>query len=84
MQFKEKLGQYGIKCARPDSFDSFLRTMNNNHSDLIQWFKKDCNILDDNEKLYLRFMLLSGLRTDEGLQAFNLIIGLNSQNRLDE
>jgi intergrase/recombinase len=84
LQFKERLRQYGIKWVRPDSFDSFIKIMNNNHGDLIEWYKKVYGILDDNEKLYLKFMLLSGLRMSEGVQAFNLIVGLSKENRLDE
>jgi intergrase/recombinase len=38
--------------------------------------------LKDNEKLYLRFMLLSGLRKNEGLQSFNLIITLSNEGKL--
>jgi hypothetical protein len=84
LQFKERIKQYGIKWVRPDSFSSFLRIMNNNHSDLIAWFNKVSGILDDNEKLYLKFMLLSGLRMSEGILAFNLIIELHRENRLSE
>ena len=84
LEFKEKLKQYGIKWVRPDCFSSFMRIMNNNHKDLIEWYKKACNILNENEKLYLKFMLLSGLRKTEGTQAFNLIIELQAENKLDE
>ena len=84
VQFKEKLKQYGIKWARPDCFSSFMRIMNNNHKDLIEWYKKGFSILDENEKLYLKFMLLSGLRKTEGMQAFNLINELYKENRLGE
>jgi hypothetical protein len=51
VQFKEKLKQYGIKWVRPDCFSSFMRIMNNNHKDLIEWYKKAYSILDENEKL---------------------------------
>jgi intergrase/recombinase len=84
VQFKEKLKQYGIKWMRPDCFSSFMRIMNNNHKDLIEWYKRAYSILDENEKLYLKFMLLSGLRKTEGMQAFNLIIELHKENRLSE
>jgi hypothetical protein len=84
LQFKETLKQYGIRWVRPDSFESFVKIMNNNHGDLIDWYKRACSILDENERLYLRFMLLSGLRMSEGIQAFNLIIELHNRNRLNE
>ncbi len=84
VQFKEKLKQYGIKWVRPDCFSSFMRIMNNNHKDLLEWYKRVCSILDENEKLYLKFMLLSGLRKTEGMLAFNLIIDLQKETRLGE
>jgi len=82
LEFKEKLRQHGVKWARPDSFECFLRIMKNNHSDLIEWYNKVCAVLDENEKLYLKFLLLSGLRKREGIQSFNLIIDLAQNGRL--
>lgn len=38
----------------------------------------------DDGKLYLRFMVLSGLRMKEGMESFNLIIEPFKQNRLNE
>jgi hypothetical protein len=38
----------------------------------------------DDGKLYLRFMVLSGLRMKEGMESFNLTIELFEQNRLNE
>jgi intergrase/recombinase len=82
LEFKEKLRQHGVNWARPDSFDSFLRIMKNNHSDLIEWYNKVYAVLDENEKLYLKFLLLSGLRKMEGIQSFNLLIDLARNGRL--
>ena len=61
-----------------------MRIMNNNHKDLLEWYKRVRSILDENEKLYLKFMLMSGLRKTEGMLAFNLIIDLQKENRLGE
>jgi intergrase/recombinase len=58
--------------------------MNNNHSDLIQWYKDTCNIVDDNERLFLKFMLLSGFRKNEGIMSFNLITELFKSNKLGD
>jgi hypothetical protein len=44
-----------------------MRITNNNHKDLLEWYKRVGSILDENEKLYLKFMLLSGLRKTEGI-----------------
>jgi intergrase/recombinase len=83
-QWKESLKNSGLKWSKNNSFDSFMRIFNNNHTDLIDWYRRATNILNDNEKLYLKFMLLSGLRKNEGIESFNLIINLYSQNKLNE
>ena len=83
-EFRDKLKQHGIKWTKDSSYQSFIRIFNNNHNDLIEWYHKASNALNDNEKLYLKFMLLSGLRKNEGIQSFNLIIDLNKQNKLGE
>jgi hypothetical protein len=59
-----------------------LRIMKKYHSDLIEWYNKVYAVLDENEKLYLKFLLLSGLRKREGIQSFNLIIDLARNGRL--
>jgi intergrase/recombinase len=84
LSFKEKLREHGIKWFRPDSFDSFFSIMNNNHKDLIDWYRNVQSFLEDNERLLLRFILLSGLRKGEGIQSFNLIIRLSKEGKLEE
>jgi intergrase/recombinase len=83
-EFRDKLKQHGIKWTKDSSYQSFIRIFNNNHDDLIEWYHKASNVLNANEKLYLKFMMLSGLRKSEGITAFNLIIDLKKQNRLNE
>jgi intergrase/recombinase len=58
--------------------------MSSKHSDLPEWLAKANTTLSDNEKLYLRFLVLSGLRVSEGISSFNLIIELSKNNELDE
>jgi len=84
-EFKTSLKQYGIKWAVTDnSFTSFLAIVNNNHSTLGKWYNDALAVLDDNEKLYLRYMVLSGLRKAEGIESFNLIIELAGKGKLSE
>jgi intergrase/recombinase len=83
-EWKDNVKNAGLKWSRIDSLDSFLRIINNNHGDLLEWYRKACNVLDENEKVYLRFMLLSGLRKNEGAQSFNLIIKLFKEGKLAE
>jgi intergrase/recombinase len=81
-QWRESIRSNGLKWSKADTFESFMRIMNNNHSDLLEWHKKASEVLKDKEKLYLRFMLLSGLRKNEGIQSFNLIITLSNERKL--
>ncbi len=80
--FKQKLKDYGIKWGRTDSLSSFLRMVNNNGSDVKEWYNKAQAILRPNEQLYLRYVLTSGLRKNEAIQSFNLVNRLYEENRL--
>jgi hypothetical protein len=40
-------------------------------------------VLRDNEKLWLRFMLLSGVRAMKGINSFNLIVKLGTKNQTE-
>ena len=82
--YKSKLKNSGVKWVTNDSaFNSFLRIVNNNHSDLGHWYDEMQQILRDNEKLFLKFALTTGLRKAEAINSFNLIIKLNEEGRLD-
>ena len=84
-QFTVKLRNHGVKWVnQDDSFKSFLRIVNNNHSNLGEWYTTAQSILRDNEKLWLKFNLLTGLRKQESINAFNLIIELSHQGKLSE
>ena len=82
--YKAKLKNSGIRWNTNDSaFNSFLRIVNNNHSDLGEWYSEMQKILRDNEKLFLKFVLMTGLRKEEGIKSFNLIIRLHKKSKLD-
>jgi hypothetical protein len=83
--YKAKLKQHGIHWVNNDnSFNSFLRIVNNNHSNLGAWYATVQSILRPNEKLWLKFNLLSGLRKEESINSFNLIIQLNVERKTME
>jgi hypothetical protein len=83
--YKAKLKQHGIHWINcDDSFSSFLRIINNKHSNLGAWYNAVQSILRPNEKLWLRFNLLTGLRKEESINAFNLIIQLAKDGKLAE
>jgi intergrase/recombinase len=49
------------------------------HSDLNEWYQCAQSVLAPNERLYLRYMLQVGVRKEEGIKSFNLIISLGSK-----
>ena len=75
-QFRQKLRDYGVKLYRSDVFSSFLRMLNGSNSDLLTWYRKAINVLRPNERLFLRCAAVTGLRKNEAIQSFNLIIEL--------
>ena len=83
--YKLKLKNHGIHWSNGEtSFNAFMRITNNNQSTLGLWYKSAQTILRDNEKLYLKFALMTGLRRTQAKQAFEMIIDLAQQNRLNE
>jgi hypothetical protein len=71
---------HGIKRVRSDPVQAFTRIFNSNdHKELGEWYQDALTVLKENERLYLRFMLLSGIGAMEGVKAFNLIVKLGSK-----
>lgn len=81
-EFKSKLQDYGVKMARPDVFASFLRIYNNQNSNLLKWYSEAVLVLRENERLLFRFLLITGVRKEEGITSFNKIIELSKQGNL--
>jgi len=79
MQFKERIKDYGIKWTTFSSIDSFLRILNSNNKDILTWYQKATNVLNNDCSTYLKFLITSGLRPNEGIESFNLI-----RTKLDE
>jgi len=83
-EYQKRLKNSGIKWLSSDNaFSSFLRMTNHNHGSLGDWYRTMQNILRDNEKLYLEFMLKTGIRKNEGIRAFNRVIQLAKEGSLD-
>jgi len=83
-QFKARMEDYGIKWSRSTSIDAFFRMINNKNNDVIKWLEENTKLLDRNCSTYLKFVLVSGLRTHEAIDSFNLIIKLNAEGKLGE
>jgi len=83
-EFKKRLNDYGIKVHRPSSFNSFLRILKSNNSNITKWYNNTLPNLRSNERTFLRFVLYSGMRKTEAIRSFNLIIELHRDDRLCE
>ena len=46
-QFKARLSEYGIKLYRPNSLNAFLRILNANDSDILQYYNQITPMLRD-------------------------------------
>jgi hypothetical protein len=84
-EYKVKLKNYGIKWTNADTaFNGFLAIFNHKHDTLPDWVKQVQPFLNDNEKLLLRFLAVTGLRKSEAITSFNMIIELNAKGKLGE
>jgi hypothetical protein len=75
---------HGIKWTNGDSFKAFLSIINNHNNTVLEWFRSAYKILNDNERLYLKFTLVSGLRKTESINSYNMIVNLSQANKLQE
>ena len=76
-EFKKRIKSYGVKWSRASSIDAFFRIMGNSSNDILEWYNKANEVLDDNAlSLYLRFVLASGLRKQEAINSFNVLVDL--------
>ena len=82
--FKSKLKNHDIKLSTPNTFNAFLRIMNGNSSDVLKWYSEAKPILRDNERVFLKYLLYSGIRKSEGIKSFDRIIELSGTERLSE
>jgi len=81
--FKHKLDQYGIRPSRRDAFSSFLRILNNSNGDVVNWYNHATDVLRPNEQLLLRFAFVTGIRKNEAIQSFNLVIQLQKNGNIE-
>jgi len=83
--YKAKLKSYDIKWSNDDTaFNGFLAIFNHQHDSLPEYIKEILPTLHENEKLFVKFLSVTGLRKSEGLNSFNMIIDLNSKGKLGE
>jgi hypothetical protein len=85
-EYKLKLKNHGISWINNnDSLSSFVKILNaNNLKDLTVWYREALKILNDSEKLYLRFLALSGMRKTEAKMSYLKIQELATDGKLGE
>jgi hypothetical protein len=84
-EYKAKLKSHGIKwVTNSTALNGFLAIFNHQHDTVPAYLKEIQPILPDNEKLFVKFLAVTGLRKNEGLTAFNMILELNAKGRLGE
>ena len=62
-------------------FNNFL-IFSATNNDVLKWYREANSNLRENEALYTKFLLYSGLRVTEAIQSFNQIIELSKQDKL--
>jgi hypothetical protein len=82
--FSSRLKSFDIKTSRPDSLNAFLRILGASDSDVLSWYNSTMPLLNKNEQLLAKFLLHSGLRMDEAINSFNLIIQLGAEDKLSQ
>jgi intergrase/recombinase len=73
---------YGIRIHRQSAVESFLRIMKASNSDILDWYEKALTFLRPNERLFLRFCKITGIRKTEAIISFNKIIELSKTQDL--
>jgi len=80
--FKQRMKDYGLKWESQSSFESFLRIINKNKDDVVEWVKQCLKGFDDTYIVFVKFALFTGIRKGEAIEAFNLIVRLGRVGRL--
>lgn len=83
VQFKNRIKAYGIIWERQNSVESFLRIINAKN-DLKEWLEKAMKTLNEDQKTFMEYACISGLRKSEAVNSFNLVIKLSKEGKLNE
>ena len=84
-EFKRLMNAYGLTWASGKAEDLLISKMNkiSTFGNVIKWIKKKVEAKNPRLKLFINFMLISGLRFEEALHSYNLIIELSNEKKLD-
>ncbi|MEM4229942.1 MAG: integrase [Thermoproteota archaeon] len=81
-EFKHRVKNFGLKWENQTSFESFLR-ITRPDCDFLEWLKQVYSLRED-LRVFTLFVMATGLRTAEAIEAFNLIVKLSREDRLRE
>ena len=84
-EYKNRLKSYDIKWTNPDTaFNGFLAIFSKNHDTIPQYIKDIQSILTPSERVFFKFLSITGLRKNEAIVSFNMIIKLHTEGKLGE
>ncbi len=84
-EYKNRLKSYDIKWTNPDTaFNGFLAIFSKNHDTIPQYIKDIQQYLSPSEKVFFKFLSITGLRKNEAITSFNMIIKLHNEDKLGE
>lgn len=81
-EIRGKLKICGVKFQKQNSIESFLRILRASESDVLAWYDKAYSVLDETGRTFLELMKESGIRYEEGVLCFNLIIDLAREGNI--
>ncbi|NIO38324.1 hypothetical protein GTO27_11580, partial [Candidatus Bathyarchaeota archaeon] len=84
-EFKELMKCHGLTWKTTSSEDLIITRLNNTrkNSDILKWIRGIKRRLPELD-VFLDFVLISGLRFNESVKAYNLVIDLANEDRLNE
>ena len=80
-QFKIKMANYGVKWQKQNSFESFIRILETKDG-LLDWVEEALKVLDKSYATLVKFVMVSGIRKSEAINAFNMIVTLHRTGKL--
>ena len=80
--WKQLIQGNNLKWQRRNSLKAFIRILKAQDSNIMEWLREAYEIARENEKLFLKFCLLTGMRKQESVNSFNLIVKLAREGKL--
>jgi intergrase/recombinase len=84
-EYKQQLKRYGIKWATSNtSFSGFLSIFSKKHDTLPDYLREIRQHITASEYVFVKFLAVTGLRVNEAVESFHMIIDLYAEGKLGE